>query len=252
VTGGRLAEKVAIVTGASSGLGASFVQALAAEGARVVPTARRADRLDVLADSLGRDRVHPVVGDVADPGFPRALAEAAVERFGRLDILVNNAGVSHQAPAEAETTEDFVRVLAINLVAVFACSRDAFPHLKASGAGSIVNIGSALGLVGLGRIPQASYCASKGGVIALTRELSAQWAVHGVRVNCIAPGWFPSEMTDDLFADEKGQAFMSRMTVVGRAGRAGELDGAVVYLASDESSYVTGQTLAVDGGWTSV
>ena len=252
MSNGRLAGKVAIVTGASSGLGAGFVRALVAEGAKVVPTARRGQRLDELADTIGREQVHPVVGDVADPDFPRTLVEATVERFGRLDILVNNAGVSHQAPAEEETTDDFVRVLAINLVAVFACSREAFPHLKASGAGSIVNIGSALGIVGLGRIPQASYCASKGGVIALTRELSAQWAAQGVRVNCIAPGWFRSEMTDDLFADEKGLRFVERLTVVGRGGRPGELDGAVIYLAGDESSYVTGQTLAVDGGWTSI
>lgn len=252
MTHGRLAGKVAIVTGASSGLGAGFVRALVAEGAKVVPTARRAERLDELTEELGADSVHAVVGDVADPAFPRALVEAAVDRFGQLDILVNNAGVSHQAPAEEETTEDFVRVLTVNLVAVFICSREAFPHLKRSGAGSIVNIGSALGLVGLGRIPQASYCASKGGVIALTRELSAQWAAQGVRVNCVAPGWFPSEMTDDLFADEKGRRFIDRMTVLGRGGRAGELDGAVIYLAGDESSYVTGQTLAVDGGWTSI
>jgi NAD(P)-dependent dehydrogenase (short-subunit alcohol dehydrogenase family) len=252
VSAGRLAGKVAIVTGASSGLGAGFVRALVAAGAHVVPTARRVDRLEALADECGRGRVHPVVGDVADPAFPRVLVEDAVERFGRLDVLVNNAGMSHQAPAEEETTEDFMRVLGVNLVAAFTCSREAFPHLKRSGTGSIVNIGSALGIVGLGRIPQAAYCASKGGLIALTRELSAQWAAQGVRVNCVAPGWFPSEMTDDLFADEKGRRFVERMTVLGRGGREGELDGAVIYLAGDESSYVTGQTLAVDGGWTSI
>lgn len=252
MSNGRLAGKVAIVTGASSGLGAGFVRALVGEGAHVVPTARRADRLEELEALLGRDLVHPVAGDVADPSFPATLVDEAVERFGRLDVLVNNAGVSHQAPAEEETTEDFARVLGVNLVAPFVCSREAFPHLKRSGAGSIVNIGSALGLVGLGRIPQASYCASKGGIVALTRELAAQWGAHGVRVNCIAPGWFPSEMTDDLFADERGRRFVDRMTVLGRGGRDGELDGALLYLASDASSYVTGQTLVVDGGWTSI
>jgi NAD(P)-dependent dehydrogenase (short-subunit alcohol dehydrogenase family) len=144
-----------------------------------VPTGRRIDRLEALAEECGRDRVHPLAGDVADPAFPRSLLEAAVERFGRLDILVNNAGVSHRSPAETETTEDFLRVLTVNLVAVFACSREAFPHLEAAGGGSIVNIGSALALVGLGRIPQASYCASNSGVISLTRELAAQWGRHG-------------------------------------------------------------------------
>jgi NAD(P)-dependent dehydrogenase (short-subunit alcohol dehydrogenase family) len=247
-----LKGKVAVVTGASSGLGARFVRALVAAGAAVVATARREERLAELSHELGADAVHPVAGDICDPAFPALLMGAATERFGHLDVLVNNAGISQVAPAEEMSTEDFLRVLQVNLVALFACCREAYGPMRDCGGGSIVNISSALGLVGLGRVPQASYSASKGGVIAVSRELAAQWAGARVRVNCIAPGWFPTELTEPLLDNERGVKFVERLVPLGRVGRIEELDGIAVFLAGDASSYVTGQAIAVDGGWTSV
>jgi NAD(P)-dependent dehydrogenase (short-subunit alcohol dehydrogenase family) len=143
--------------------------------------------------------------------------------------------------------------VALNLEAPFALAQQVARHVIARGErASIVNVASMLGTVGIGRIPQASYAASKGGLVNLTRELAAQWARKGVRVNALAPGWFESEMTTGLFAEESGQAFIRRGTPMGRAGLEHELDGALLFLASDASSYVTGQVLRVDGGWTAV
>jgi NAD(P)-dependent dehydrogenase (short-subunit alcohol dehydrogenase family) len=249
-----LEGRVAVVTGASSGLGARFARVLCEHGAHVVLAARRAERITALAAELGEERALAVPTDVADEAASRALVDAAVQRFGRLDVLVNNAGIVNVARALEESTEDFRRVVDVNLVGVFVACREAARVMTADGAGggSIVNIASVLGLVGSGRIPQASYTAAKGGVVNMTRELAAQWARSGVRVNAIAPGWFRSEMTELMFVDERSQDFIRRGAPMGRAGLEHELDGAVLFFASDASSYVTGQTLAVDGGWTSV
>ncbi len=244
--------RVAVVTGASSGLGMRFARVLAEHGARVVVAARRRERIEALEQEIGAERCHAVVADVAADGAAERLMRAAVERFGRLDILVNNAGTTHVAPALEESDEEFRRVLGTNAVALFACSREAARVMIPQGGGSIVNIASALGLVGIGRIPQAAYAASKGAVVNLTRELAAQWARQGVRVNAIAPGWFPTEMTEALFGDEKGLGYINRTVPLGRGGRDDELDGALLFLASDASSYVIGQTVAVDGGWSAV
>jgi NAD(P)-dependent dehydrogenase (short-subunit alcohol dehydrogenase family) len=246
-----LGGRVALVTGASSGIGARFCEVLVAHGARVVATARRADRLEQLRSKLGTNRVEVMALDITSSGAAEAVVEAAMRRYGRLDVLVNNAGINRSLPAEDETPEAFVEVLAVNLVAVFACARAAFAAMRDNGGGSIVNVSSALGLVGIGRIPQASYCAAKGGVVNLTRELAAQWARHGVRVNSIAPGWFPTEMTTEMM-DERGLRYIARTVPAGRAGELAELDAALLFLAGDGSAYVTGQTIAVDGGWTSV
>lgn len=247
-----LVGKVAVVTGASSGLGARFAQLLLTLGMNVVVTARRADRLAAFADAVGSDCVHSVPGDLNDPAFPAELIQEAIRRFDRLDVMVNNAGITLIGPAESESTEDFSAVLAVNLTSVFTCCREAYRPMVASGGGSIINVGSVLGLVGIGKIPQASYCAAKGGVSSLTRELAAQWAEHGIRVNCIAPGWFPSEMTADMMRDERSQRYIERTVPLRRAGRIDELDGILAFLASEASSYVTGQTIAVDGGWSAV
>jgi NAD(P)-dependent dehydrogenase (short-subunit alcohol dehydrogenase family) len=214
--------------------------------------ARRVDRLERLVDELGADRAMAVRCDVAVEADVVALVAHAVERFGKVDIMVNNAGVSSPMPAEDEPTDEFRAVVEVNLVGLFVGCREAGRVMLERGGGSIVNVASILGLVGNGRVKQASYAASKTAVVGLTRELSAQWARRGVRVNAIAPGWFATEMTDELFTSERGMEFMRRGCPMGRPGAEGELDGVLLLLASDASSYITGQTIAVDGGWTTV
>lgn len=219
-------------------------------GADVVLAGRRADRLSVLATELGEDHAEAVATDVTDEDAMRALLERAAKRFGRLDIMVNNAGISDDGPAEAESLEEFERVLKVNLTAVFMGSREAAKVMLARGRGSIINIASVAGFVSLSdRYPMAAYIAAKTGVVGLTRELGAQWAARGIRVNAIAPGWFPSEMTGQLRNADMIR-WIEHRSPIGRPGRPNELDGALIFLASDASSYVVGQTIVVDGGWT--
>jgi NAD(P)-dependent dehydrogenase (short-subunit alcohol dehydrogenase family) len=248
-----LTGKVAIVTGASSGLGVTFAEGLAAAGARVVLAARRRERLEALASTLeGRgSEALAVECDVASEESVANLVRQTIARFGRVDVLVNNAGVAKVQSALVETGEEFRAVLAVNLVGTFLCAQQVGRLMVDQRSGSIINVASILGLVGVGVIPQASYTASKGAVVNLTRELAAQWARLGVRVNALAPGFFPSEMTTELETDE-GQRFVRKRTPMGRGGRPEELLGALLLLASDAGSYITGQTLAVDGGWTVV
>lgn len=246
----RLDGRTAIVTGASSGLGERFTRVLHAAGATVVAAARRLDRLEALATECGV-RVVPVACDVTvEADLERLVATALRVGGGRLDVLVNNAGIGGPVPAEQEPFDEFRQVVDVNLNALFRLSQLAFEPLAANGGGSIVNVASMLGLVASAPIKQASYCASKGAVVNLTRELGCQWARKGVRVNAIAPGWFPSEMTTDMFGDDGSMAFVARNCPLGRTGAEHELDGALLFLASDASSYVVGQILAVDGGWT--
>jgi NAD(P)-dependent dehydrogenase (short-subunit alcohol dehydrogenase family) len=244
-----LQDRVSIVTGASSGLGERFARVLAGAGSSVVVAARRRDRLDDLVKQIGGDAL-AVECDVADPEQTQALTDAAIERFGRVDILVNNAGIGTPVAAEDETIERFRQTLDVNLTGLFALSQQVGRTMIERGSGSIVNIASILGLIASAPIKQAAYCASKGGVVNLTRELAAQWARKGIRVNAIAPGWFPSEMTQELMFDaESGQDFIKVHCPMARGGEPSELDGALLYLAGDASSYVTGEVLAVDGGW---
>jgi NAD(P)-dependent dehydrogenase (short-subunit alcohol dehydrogenase family) len=244
----RIDGRVAVVTGASSGLGVYFARALAEAGADVVLAARRVDKLADAAElvaATGRAAL-PVATDVADPAAATAMVEAAMERFGRVDVLINNAGIGTAHPATRETPEQFREVIDINLNGAYwaaqACGRVMGP------GSSIVNISSILGLTTAG-LPQAAYAASKAGLIGLTRDLAQQWGSRkGIRVNAIAPGFFQSEMTDQYrpgYLDS-----ISHRMVLGRMGDPEELAATAVWLASDAGGYVTGQTIAVDGGFT--
>jgi len=249
-----LSGRVAVVTGASSGLGVDLARALAGAGARLVLAARRVDRLEALADEFVRADVDalPIRCDLAEERDIDALVRSTLDHYGRVDILVNNAGITEVVAAEDEPVEVFDRVVAVDLRGVFLCAQRFGRSMLEARRGSIVNVASVLGLVGSGQIPQASYAAAKGAVVNLTRELAAQWARRGVRVNAIAPGWFESEMTGHMFGDDRSERWMRGRTPMGRPGVSGELDGALLFLASDASSFVTGQTIAVDGGWTIV
>jgi NAD(P)-dependent dehydrogenase (short-subunit alcohol dehydrogenase family) len=242
-----LVAKVIIVTGASSGLGEQLARALADARAVPVLAARRAERLGQLQREL--PGVHAVACDVTDAGDRERLIEAVMDRHGRLDGLVNNAGVGATAPALRTSTESFARVLDVNLTAPFALSCLAASRMRDNGGGSIVNVASVMGLRSIGQIPDAAYVASKAGIIGLTRELASQWGRYGIRVNAIAPGFFPSEMTTELGDDpEAFPPFLLERTPLGRGGRTGELDEAVLFLLGSGSSFVTGHVLSVDGG----
>jgi NAD(P)-dependent dehydrogenase (short-subunit alcohol dehydrogenase family) len=239
--------QVAIVTGASSGLGRHFCEVLAANGATVVAAARRRERLDELAS-----RVPGVVAqecDVTDADAVAQLVESARD-LGGPQVLVNAAGFGDALPAFETSVEDFRRTIEVDLTATFGVSVAAGSVMREAGSGSIVNIASILGLGASWPVTQAAYCAAKGGVVNLTRQLGAEWAREGIRVNAIAPGWFPSEQTDEMLASEGSLNWVRRNTPLGRPGRVEELDGALLLLASSAGSFITGQVLAVDGGWT--
>jgi NAD(P)-dependent dehydrogenase (short-subunit alcohol dehydrogenase family) len=244
----RLDGKVVIVTGASSGLGVSFAQAFAEAGADLVLGARRVEKMTrtaALVEQAGR-RAYTRKTDVVDPEQCQQLVDAAVAEFGHVDVLINNAGVGTAVPSTRETAEEFRAVVEVNLNGSYwmaqACGRVMQP------GSSIINIASVLGLTTAG-LPQAAYSASKAGVIGLTRDLAQQWSGRkGIRVNALAPGYFASEMTDELKPGHL-DSLMPRI-VLGRLGDAAELAATAVWLASPAGGYVTGQTIVVDGGLT--
>ena len=246
----RLDDKVAIVTGASSGLGVAFAKALAEAGADVALGARRVEKLEEtkqLVEEAGRKAI-AVATDVSKPEDCQALVDAAMEQLGRVDVLVNNAGVGTAYPATRETPDEFRKVIDINLNGCYwmaqACGRVMEP------GSSIVNISSVLGLTTAG-LPQAAYSASKAALIGLTRDLAQQWTGRkGIRVNALAPGFFESEMTAQ-YPDGYLEGMQQCRLLVQRKGDPEELAAALIFLASDAGGYVTGVTLPVDGGMSS-
>lgn len=240
----RLDGKVVVVTGASSGLGVTFARAVAESGADVVLAARRADRLQetvATVEETGRAAL-AVSADVTKETDCRAVAAAAAERFGRIDVLVNNAGIEDRQPASRLTSEEFSQVVSVNLTACFMMAQASQPSMPQGS--SIVNVASIMGHTTLD-LPSTAYCASKAGLLGLTRSLARQWSGRkGIRVNSLLPGFFPSEMTQGAQAEMFGERL-----VMGRLGRPEELTSALIFLASDASSYMTGSELVVDGGF---
>ena len=243
-----LSGRVALVTGASSGLGAAVARGLAGAGAKVAIAARRYDRLEALADEIGGAAI---ACDLLDAAQTDGLVAQVADQLGGPAILVNAAGmIAGVVPAEEEQPESVMDTLTLNLIAPFRLCQDVFPHMVAAGGGAIVHVSSIGGVVGVPGIPQASYAASKAGLSGLTVELAVQWARHSIRVNTVAPGFFKSEMTDVLYDQERSHDWLRRNTPLPFDGAADDIVGAVMWLVSDAGRYVTGQTIVVDGGWT--
>jgi len=243
-----LKGRVALVTGASSGLGVQFAKALADNGAALALVARRADRLKSLKDEIENKggKAVAIEADVTDRAAMTRAFDAAEKALGTVTILVNNAGIAHGGRAVEMPPEEWRKVLSTNLDAVFFWAQEAARRmLAAKKQGAIVNIASVLGLaVAKGAV---AYATAKAGVVQVTKALAVELAFKGVRVNAIAPGWFVTEMNDDYLASEAGTA-IKREIPMGRFGNAGDLDGALLLLASDAGSYITGATIVVDGG----
>lgn len=244
----RLDDRVAVVTGASSGLGRRFAQVLHDAGASVVVAARRVDRLQELSKGMKRSRYSFV--DMSDDQSLQDLASFVDTELGGADILVNNAGIGGIFRAETDSIEKFRELVDVNLVGLFRLTQLFGTQMLRKGGGTIVNIGSVFGSIGGGDLPLASYCATKSGVNGLTRDLACQWARKNIRVNVLAPGYFRTEMTAGRLDADNADAWIERNSPMNRFGADHELDGALLFLASDASSFMTGQVLTVDGGWS--
>lgn len=249
-----LKGRVALVTGASSGLGARFAEVLAKQGADVAIVARRLDRLQEKAKKIEKLGVKclAVKCDITNEQEVTATVAQVVSHFGKIDILVNNAGMAIGGNAEDITGDDFKKVLDVNINGVFYMAREAGKNMIQNKYGRIINIASAYGAVGNKFSPTLAYHTSKGAVINMVRALAVEWAKYNITVNNIGPGFFESEMTDRLFQLDSFRQFVKTMTCFDRQGREDELDTALIFLAAEGSSYITGQTIFVDGGWTAI
>jgi NAD(P)-dependent dehydrogenase (short-subunit alcohol dehydrogenase family) len=245
-----LEGKTVLVTGASSGMGEALALTAAMAGARVIAVARRLDRLNGLAAQHAS--IVPIASDLALESERLALIARAAE-IGRVDVLVNVAGtIGDVVAAENESYDQILRTLEVNLVAPFRLSQAFAPAMREAGEGAIVNIASISGVVGIGRIPQASYVASKAGLVGLTRELASQWGRWGIRVNAVAAGYFKSEMTEDMYASPKMVDWLKPRQPLTFTAVPDDFAGVMLLLASQAGRFITGQTFAVDGGWTAI
>ena len=246
-----LTGRVAIITGGSIGLGRQMAEGLAEMGANLVLCARRAERCRQAAaelDELGVKTLS-LACDVTKQNSVQELVDRTVAQFGRIDILINNAGISWGSPAEQMRLEDWNKVIETNLTGSFLCAQAAGKIMIGQGRGKIINIASVAGLGGAPpELPAIGYHASKGGLISFTKDLACKWAMHNIQVNAIAPGWFPTHMSNRIL--ERHQELFLAHIPARRFGNEHDLKGAAVFLASDSSNYVTGQVLVVDGGQT--
>ncbi|HOM02636.1 MAG TPA: SDR family oxidoreductase [Acetivibrio sp.] len=249
-----LEGRVAVVTGASSGLGVQMAKALASQGADIVILARRKEKLEKVAEEIRALGVKclPIECDVTNIDMIRRAAELSEKEFGKVDILINNAGGGGIAAAEETTDEMWNNTISVDLNGVFMVAREFGKIMIKNNYGRIINISSIYGMVGNMAHPSTAYHAAKGGVVNMTRALAAEWAKYGITVNAICPGYFVTELTEDTLNTEYFTNYMKATVPVGRYGKEGELDSTAVYLASDASSYVTGAIIPVDGGYTCV
>ena len=250
-----LSGQVAVVTGASTGLGVQMAKALASQGANLVVLARRKEKLEQVAAELKTEfgvECLPVVCDITKTEQIKAAVAQTMEKFGRVDILINNAGTGAVAPAEEITDEQMENEVAIDLVGSFKVAREYAKEMIKAKYGRIINIASMYGLVGNMAAPASPYHAAKGGVVNMTRALAAEWGKYGITVNSICPGYFETDLTRETLTSDWFQEYAKGAIPLARYGKAGELDTTALYLASPASTYVTGMNIAVDGGYTCI
>jgi gluconate 5-dehydrogenase len=249
-----LTGKKALVTGASSGLGVQFALALAKQGADVAIVARRVNKLEETKKKIEALGVKCLAlkCDVTKTDEIAKTVQEVAKQFGRIDILVNNAGIALFGPAEQQTDELWTTMINTNLNGVYFFAREVGKVMLKQHYGKIINVGSIHSNVAMRGLPLSAYCTTKGGVEMMTKALATEWAQQGITVNAIGPAYFPSEMTGGIIDEPEFKQVIEMSCPMGRAGKPGELDGAIVYFASDASSYTTGQLLSVDGGWTAI
>ena len=249
-----LSKRVAVICGASSGLGVQFAESLGAQGARLALLARRPDRLESVAADLRQKgyTVLPITCDITKTESVKAAVSSVMSEYGQVDILVNNAGRNRRIPFESFSQEEWNEVMDLNINALSICCREFGREMLRQGYGRIINIASMFGLVTNNFAPAAAYQASKGAVINFTRALAVEWAKRGITVNAICPGYFITELTEAFLACPEIEQAVKIYCPMGRVGKPGELNAALIYLASDEASYTTGAIHSVDGGWVAI